>query len=245
MARKYTFDIDSLLEDLKRKPYYQNTEWGKKYGISRERVRQIREEYNLPSVIEGKKIYIRENFDDILKQARKGNFITKREVQILAKCSPKFFTHFLATNQSYADRYSLAIMEWEKSVYNPTHKICVSCNENKSIIDFYKTKSDGTRDGYARRCKVCIKKSVKNYYEIRKLKDKTIPDKKYCSAVPEVGLLPASEFHKMQSSNTGLQPQSAVFQDFFVKFRKENDAEQSRELARQATIEYYELYSVI
>lgn len=243
MARQYTFDIDSLLEDLKKQPHYQNTKWGIKYGISRERVRQIREEYNLPSVIEGKKIYIRKNFDAILEQARKGNFITNREVQLLAKCSPKFFAHFLATNQSYADKYSLAIMEWEESVYNPTHKICVSCKQSKAIDDYYKTESDGTRDGYARRCKVCVKKTVKDYYEIRKLKEKTIPEKKYCSAVPEVGLLPASEFHKMQSSNTGLQPQSAVFQDFFLKFRKENDAEISRELAREATIEYYGMYS--
>ena len=243
MARLYSFDIDSLLEDLRKQPHYQNTKWGTKYGISRERVRQIREEYNLPSVIEGKKIYIRKNFDAILEQARKGNFITKREVQLLAKCSPKFFTHFLATNQSYADKYALAIMEWEESVYNPTHKVCVSCNQSKAVDDYYKAKSDGTRDGYARRCKVCVKKTVKDYYEIRKLKEKTIPANKYCSAVPEVGLLPASAFHKMQSSNTGLQPQSAVFQDFFLKFRKENDAEISRELARKATIEYYDMYS--
>ena len=66
---------------MKKEPHYQNTKWGTKYGISRERVRQIREEYNLPSVIEGKKIYIRKNFDAILEQARKGHFITNREVQ--------------------------------------------------------------------------------------------------------------------------------------------------------------------
>ena len=43
MARQYSFDIDSLLEDLRKQPHYQNTKWGSKYGISRERVRQIRE----------------------------------------------------------------------------------------------------------------------------------------------------------------------------------------------------------
>ena len=43
MARQYSFDIDSLLEDLRKQPHYQNTKWGTKYGISRERVRQIKE----------------------------------------------------------------------------------------------------------------------------------------------------------------------------------------------------------
>ena len=122
---------------------------------------QIREEYNLPSVIEGKKIYIRKNFDAILEQARKGNFITKREVQLLAKCSPKFFTHFLATNQSYADKYALAIMEWEESVYNPTHKVCVSCNQSKAVDDYYKTESDGTRDGTQEDVKFVLRKLLK------------------------------------------------------------------------------------
>jgi hypothetical protein len=125
-------------------------------------------------------------------------------------------------------------------LYNPTSKVCLSCKEDIEITKYYKSPSDKTRDGHARVCISCVKENVAKHYELRKQKEKNIPDFKECSAVPEVGLLSKSEFRNMSSSNTGLQPQCSVFQDFYVKFRKNNDVSGARDLARQATIWYYE-----
>lgn len=245
MARKHSFDVDALIRDIQSDPIQTNTFWGNKYGVSRERVRQVREEYGLNSVTVEKENYVKENFDQILELAKEGKFIANPIVQKVANCSPKFFTRFLATNEKYADLYGQAIKSWEMSVYFPTHKTCKNCDEYKSIDSYYKTKSDGTRDGYARVCKTCVKQVVKRYYDARKNTEKVIPEEKLCSAVPEVGPLPSSEFRRMKTSNSGLQPQCSTYQDFYIKFRKENDVVKSREMARKATIEYYDVVSVL
>ena len=90
-------------------------------------------------------------------------------------------------------------------------KVFHSCKEDIEIAKFYKSPSDKTRDGHARVCIPCVKENVAKHYELRKQKEKNIPDFKECSAVPEVGLLSKSEFRNMSSSNTGLQPQCSVF----------------------------------
>ena len=43
MARDYTFDVKGLIKEIEYKPWADNVSLGEKYGISRERVRQIKE----------------------------------------------------------------------------------------------------------------------------------------------------------------------------------------------------------
>lgn len=237
--KTFTFDIDALRRDIQIEPYQNNVVLGKRYGISRERVRQIRQEFGLPNVKDAKEQWVRDNFDVFTDAAKEGKFITNTGFMTKFMVSTKAMLLILSKNPDLQKRYDDAVADWKQKVYHPTEKSCTVCKVVKPIDDFYKSTSDGTRDGYARICKSCNIESVKAYYEIRKSTPKKTPEYKYCSAVPEVGLLPASQFRKMKTANTGLQPQCNVYQDFYLRFRKEGEVEQAREMAKVATIAYY------
>jgi len=239
--REYTFNKEELINDIMVKPWEDNVTLGNKYNISRERVRQIRVLNHLPTVTEAKENWFKQNFLMFVEKAKEGKFVWNNEFMLEYPISGKLGKQLLEKNQQLKDSYyNLGVDVYNDKVYNPTSKVCLSCKEDIEITKYYKSPSDKTRDGYARVCIVCVKENVAKHYELRKQKDKNIPDFKECSAVPEVGLLPREEFRNMASSNTGLQPQCSVFQDFYVKFRKNNDVSGARDLARQATIWYYE-----
>jgi len=239
--REYTFNKTDLMEDIMVKPWEDNVTLGNKYNISRERVRQIRVLNHLPTVTEAKENWFKENFSMFVEKAKEGKFVWNNEFMIPYPISGKLGKQLLEKNQKMKDSYyNLGVDIYNDKLYNPTSKVCLYCKEDIEITKYYKSPSDKTRDGYARVCITCVKENVAKHYELRKQKKKNIPDFKECSAVPEVGLLSKSEFRHMASSNTGLQPQCSVFQDFYVKFRKTNDVSEARDLARQATIWYYE-----
>lgn len=239
--RDYTFSVNELMEDIMCKPWEDNVTLGDKYNISRERVRQVRLMLDLPTVTEAKESWFRQNFDMLIEQAKDGNFIWNSDFMKNYPLSNRKATELLKSDSELNRRYTQEGVEvYNDKVYNPTSKVCLVCDEDKLIQNYYKSPSDKTKDGHARVCIVCNKKNVAKHYEKRKHTIKVIPDFKKCSAVPEVGELPKSDFRKMTTSNTGLQPQCSIYQDFFLKFRKKNSSSEARELARQATIWYYE-----
>lgn len=243
MARKYSFDIDNLINDIKQVPWTDNVHLAKKYNISRERVRQIRLEFRLPTVEEAKEQWTIDNWDMFLTQASKGKFYGNIQFMQTLPVGKRIVEKVLKKNPLLKLSYEDTIAEREYRLKYPTEKKCLTCQNVKPINSFYKSASDRTRDGYARKCKACNISEVNRYYEIRKKKEKVIPEYKYCSSVPEVGKLPASEFYKMAGSNTGLQTQCKVFQNFFIKFRKDNNVDRARELSKVATIAYYNNFS--
>ena len=239
--RNYTFNLNELVEDIMCKPWENNVTLGDKYNISRERVRQIRIMKNLPTVNEAKIKWFEDNFDMFVGYAQKGKFITNVTFMKRFPVSTRLVLKSFENKPSLERRYQVEGLEvFNERVYYPTSKACLICKEDVEINKFYKSPTDRTRDGYARVCISCNKANVKKHYEKRKTTVKVIPDYKFCSAVPEVGKLPKEEFRKMTTSTTGLQPQCSVYQDFFIKFRKSNQASDARDLARQATIWYYE-----
>jgi len=240
MARTYSFDVKGLLKDIVEIPWTSNVELAQKYGISRERVRQLREEFALPSVMDAKEQWLIDNFDIALEGARRGKFLTNYSFIKQFPLSAKLIRQVLDKRPDLKALYDTAISEWEYSVRYPTEKVCLRCKISKEISAYYVSPSDKTRDGYARICKDCNIKAVRHYYEIRKTKEKNVPNQKMCSAVPELGFLPSNHFRNMAGANTGLQPQCNAYQDFYRKFRKKETIDRSRELARLATISYYE-----
>ena len=239
--REYTFNKTDLMEDIMVKPWEDNVSLGNKYNISRERVRQMRILFQLPSVTEAKEDWFKQNFNMFIEKAKDGKFVWNSDFMLEFPLSAKLAKDLLEKNpQMKKSYYDEGVEIYKDKVENPTAKKCLLCKEIINIENFYKSPSDKTKDGYARSCISCVKENVSKLYEIRKQKAKLIPDFKKCSAVPEVGELPKSEFRKMSSANSGLQPQCSVFQDFYIKFRKNNNAEGARDLARQATIWYYE-----
>lgn len=245
MARDYTFDVKGLIKEIEYKPWADNVSLGEKYGISRERVRQIRIENDLPTSIDAKKQWMLDNFNLFIDGARNGKTVTNPRFVKQFPMSSKLMKIVLDENPTLKNLYESALKDWADRMANPTHKTCLICKQNKPINDYYTSKSARTRDGFDRKCKECNVRAVSKYYELRKNKPKTTPSEKYCSAVPELGKLPASEFRIMTSANTGLQPQCTPYQDFFVKFRKEQEVDDARELARLATIAYYKDYSSV
>ena len=245
MARTYSFDVKGLVKDIVEIPWTSNVELAQRYGISRERVRQLREEFALPSVMDAKEQWLIDNFDIALEGARRGKFLTNYSFIKEFPLSAKLIKQVLDKRPDLQALYDTAVAEWEYAVTYPTEKVCLRCKITKPIAEYYQSKSDRTRDGYARICKDCNIKAVRHYYEIRKTKEKIVPNEKRCSAVPEVGYLPKEHFRKMIGSNDGLQPQCNIYQDFYRRFRKQDTVDRSRELARLATISYYENFSSV
>jgi hypothetical protein len=239
MAREYTFDVQEFVDAVTKTPWRTNVDLGKKFGISRERVRQMRIEKNLPAVNDAKEKWVMDNFDYFIYGASKGKFFTNNVWMEQFPVSERTVENMFRKNPQYKEAYDKAIADYEYNRRFPTEKRCLTCKETLPIDSFYKSSSDKTPDGYGRKCKACNISEVKKYYEIRKTTEKVVPEYKHCSAVPEVGLLPKSEFRKMTTANTGLQPQCTPYQDFFVSYRKTYDLDTAREFARQSTIAYY------
>jgi len=243
MARNYTFDVQEFVNVVTKTPWRNNVELGKRFNISRERARQMRIQKDLPTVEEAKEQWAMDNFDYFIYGASKGKFIHNQKWMEQFPVGERTMENMFLKNPQYKEAYDKAVADREYSLRFPTEKRCLTCKEVLPIETFYKSASDRTRDGYGRKCIPCNISEVKRYYEIRKTTEKVVPEYKYCSAVPELGLLPKSEFRKMTTANTGLQPQCTPYQDFFVSFRKKYELDTARSLARQATLAYYANFS--
>ena len=96
-------------------------------------------------------------------------------------------------------------------------------------------------DGYSRRSKKAVKESVAKYYYARN-NTQPVVETKTCSALPELGELPARYFHRNRRLVSGLQQYSIAFQTPYSKFlNSDNEYERANahELARKEALIYF------
>lgn len=231
-----------LLADIEAEPMTPNVVWAEKYNISRERVRQIRAYYGLPTTEEAKEAFIVKNFNQIVEQVLNGKNFKHSTDTVHENVGFRSFNKVMFKYPQLNDLYDNARATFEYKRANPKNKKCTTCKTVKPIDNFY-FQSRGTYDKRAVRCSDCVKDAVNHYYEIRKQNfDGTTVEAKACTQVPELGLLPADHFHKMSSANTGLQMHCKAFQTFYAKFRNSGlSVEDSNAKAKAATLRYYKI----
>jgi len=202
---------EEIVEKLTSNPKKTNVAWGEEWGCSRERVRQLREQFGLNSVRE----FNLEIFNLALEAIAKGTgFITGHTFKNIPNFSLSKFNTWLEDKPHLKQQVELVRQEAYNKLYNPTHKLCPFCDKTLPIDKFYVSKSG--RDRRMNKCNDCNIKIVKHYYDKRHVPNPTVTEKT-CASVKEVGPLPASFFHRSQKASSGLQYSSKRYMECYSK----------------------------
>jgi len=204
---------DEIVNLLQTDPSKTNTDWGKEWGVSRERVRQFRVRFGLPSVKDfdhelfGKVIAACENSNGVLNE---GLFthIPNFGIRTLQK--------WMSEDQDISRRVNQALQSAYQKKYHPKTKMCNDCEIVKPVSEFYKSKFG--RDRLMIKCKDCDIKQVKYYYNKRNVLNVTV-EQKLCTMYKQVGMLPKSFFHKSRKTSSGLQYTCIHYSRAYSKWR--------------------------
>lgn len=175
-------------------------EWGAEWGLSHERVRQIKEKVGIPP----RGVFNQQIANEIVEYIRsgKGTLNTPRTYANYPSVGKARFQIWMNENPSLKAQVEVAVATAKDRRLNPTHKKCATTGKTLPISEFYK--DSNTMDGYSVRSKEAVKAQAKKYYDMRNVEVPTVTEK-YCSGVPELGKLPAEEFGKNVKSASGLQ----------------------------------------
>ena len=208
-------ELNQLKHDVLANPHTFNQVWAEKYNVSRERIRQLRVEMGLPGVkdfnpVSASKViaYIRDG---------RGTLNTIRTFQVVDGLGKTTFMQWVEEYPYLKAQLDEALEYADNKRRNPAEKQCNICKKIKPIDHYYPDKS--YLDGRNRRCIPCNKKTVQQYYEKRIVLIPTVSEK-HCSALPELGLLPASFFYRSTHANSGLQGQCKIYQKCYMKWQK-------------------------
>jgi len=212
-------------------------EWANEWGMSHENVRLMKKKLGLPTRAMPITTMVADEIIAFIKDG-KGTVNTARTYANYPFGKGKF-TYWLDENPQYKDMLKEAEAVALEKKQNPTHKRCIVTGEWLPISEFYKDK--GTVDGYSRRSKKAVKSMVREYYYKR---DVTTPivEKKTCSALPELGDLPAEYFHRNRRLASGLQQYSIAFQTAYSANLNSVDPEvrsNAHGMAKQESLKYF------
>ena len=154
-----------FLED----PHKKLSLWAQEWGVSDERVRQLREQAGIAP----RSAYNSEIAEIVLTRIAegKGSLTTSRTYEEL----PIGYERFKAWMKDMPDlvkRVEEAKAKAEKLSWNPEWKKCFECQEEKSISDF--EKSQKYKSGYTNYCKECLvtlRESTHQYKETLKAEE--------------------------------------------------------------------------
>jgi hypothetical protein len=141
-------------------------EWSKEWGVSVERVRQLKVQAGL-SIGNDIDYEVAEQVIQRI-QSGYGTITTRKTYKGLPVGYDKFRT-WCFKDVELSKRVEQARENFLNGSYNPTEKVCYKCSVNKSISEY--DKSAKYKDGYNRYCKVCHSDIKEN---------KTKIDKKTC-----------------------------------------------------------------
>lgn len=141
-------------------------EWSKEWGVSVERVRQLKVQAGL-SIGNDIDYEVAEQVIQRI-QSGYGTITTRKTYKGLPVGYDKFRT-WCFKDIELSKRVEQARENFLNGSYNPTEKVCYKCSVNKSISEY--DKSAKYKDGYNRYCKVCLSDIKEN---------KTKIDKKTC-----------------------------------------------------------------
>ena len=202
---------EDIVQKIESDPRKTNVQWAEEWGCSRERVRQLREQFGLNSVRE----FNLELFNLALEAIGKGTgFITPHSFKDIPNFSVSRFKSWLEDKPYLKQQVEQVRQERYNQIYHPTHKLCKFCDKTKSIDNSYVSKSG--KDKRMNKCNDCNIKIVKHYYDKRHVPNPTVTEKT-CASVRELGPLPASFFHRSQKASSGLQYSSKRYMECYSK----------------------------
>lgn len=147
---------EEALQLFKKYPERLLREWSDEWGVSIERVRQIRHESGIGAVF---KI----NYDvveTVAKRIENGQHtLTSRSMYKDLPVSYDAFATWIRDDIDAAQRIQEAQQKYKLSKLNPTNKTCSICKLLKDVSDF--PKSQKYADGYNKFCSPCLE-NIKN-----------------------------------------------------------------------------------
>jgi len=223
---------DQIVSFLQQEPSKTNTEWGNEWGVSRERVRQFRLRFGLPTV----KAFDHELFGKVIAACENSNGILNAGLFThIPNFGIRTLEKWMNENDEVRRQVNRALKLAYQNAYFPTTKMCNSCETVLPVSKFYKSKFG--RDKLMLKCKECDIKQVQYYYNKRNTPEVTVEEKK-CSIYKEAGILPASFFHRSRKTSTGLQYNCIHYGKAYSKWKNrfvkansiENDMQRRAEL---------------
>ena len=217
-VKKYTenqLTRDQLVEIFINSPQKSNMELGAELGVSRERIRQLKNQFGLPGVKE----FNQDTFRKALVAIENGyGTLNSNLFKDIPNFSIKKLRTWMEADPEVERQVRIANTKAYQRSYQPNYKVCKVCEVNKPITEFYVSKNG--RDKSNRKCNPCNKKTVQEYYKKRNVTEPNVAEKT-CSMLKELGPLPANFFYKSKKTGTGLQYSCRQYQNAYAKYRNE------------------------
>ena len=212
--KKYTqkkLTREQIVEKITSDPSKTNMAWADEWGCSRERVRQLREQFGLASASD----FNLEIFNLALEKISKGQgYITAHTFRDIPNFSVRKLNTWIQDKPHLKQQVELIRQEAYNKTHHPSHKLCPFCDKTLPIDNFYVSKVG--RDKRMNKCNDCNIKIVKSYYDKRDVPNPTVTEKT-CASVRSLGPLPASFFHKSRKSSSGLQYSSKRYMECYSR----------------------------
>lgn len=210
---KLNLTKDEIVDLINSKPQATNVELGEILGVSRERVRQLRVQFGLKNV----KDFNQESFNKVMINIENGyGVLTNQVCENIPNLGLKKLKQWMAQDSEIKRQVENALQKTYEKHYNPQYKVCVDCEVNLPINQFYPDKAG--RDKRNRRCNDCNIAMVKSYYN-RRYTPVPVVTSKLCTVLKELGPLPASFFYRSTKTTTGLQYACKQYQHAYDKYR--------------------------
>ena len=204
---------EEIIELILSDPSKTNIEWGNEWGVSRERVRQLRVRFGIPSV----KAFNHDVFNEALKRIENGyGNLNASLFNDMPNFGLRTLKNWMANDENIRRAVESANQKAYNDKYHPLQKMCSQCEVVLPIDKFYSSKTG--RDKKMHKCIDCDIKTVKYYYDKRSVTEPTV-DKKQCAIYKDLGELPAEFFHKSRKTATGLQYTCKQYGKAYSKYK--------------------------
>jgi hypothetical protein len=161
MPNKVTPTIEEANQLFKDKPHYKLKDWAKEWGVSIERVRQIKEQAGIVPMSEIDTRIV----NTIVQRIKNGeSTLTNRALYSGLPIGYDRFRSWMIKDPSIKEKCDLAREEYLSS--DKTEKKCYKCELVLNVNNF--NKSQKYNDGYNRYCKDCQSKVIDETEDIKR-----------------------------------------------------------------------------
>ena len=151
MPNKIAPTIEEARELFLSEPHKKLSLWAKEWGVSDERVRQLREQAGVAP----RSAYNSEIADIVLNRIAegKGSLTTSKTYEELP-IGYERFKAWMKEMPELVEKVEEAKAKADKLSWNPSWKKCLECQEEKDVSEF--EKSQKYKSGYTQYCKECL-----------------------------------------------------------------------------------------
>lgn len=166
MPNRIAPTVEEARELFLKDPHKKLSLWAEEWGVSDERVRQLREQAGIAP----RSAYNSEIAQIVLDRISqgKGSLTTSKTYEELP-IGYERFKAWMKDMPELVERVEEAKTKADKLSWNPEWKKCLECQKEKSVSDF--EPSQKYKSGYTQYCKVCLvslREATKQYKEVLK-----------------------------------------------------------------------------